>query len=91
MQAIETKYYCLEHGHTNIVIDQARPATCKQVGLSQGSHCADCNAIIEEQIIAPIKEHDYGEDIQGKIINQFQDEHCTILVVALCLQEGITA
>ena len=62
VQAIETKYYCLEHGHTNIVIDQARPATCKQVGLSQGSHCADCNAIIEEQIIAPIKEHDYGED-----------------------------
>ena len=62
VQAIETKYYCLEHGHTNVVIDQARPATCEQVGLSQGSHCADCNATIEEQISTPILEHNYGED-----------------------------
>ena len=30
-------------------------------------------------------------NIQNEIINQFQDEHCTILVTALCLREEITA
>ena len=29
--------------------------------------------------------------VTNKIINQFQDEHSTTLVAALCLQEGITA
>ena len=62
LRLINARYYCIENGHTNIVIDQARPATCGRVGLSQGSHCADCNTIIQEQIVSPITGHDYGSD-----------------------------
>lgn len=38
-----------------IVVDSAVPATCTDSGLTQGSHCSVCNAVIEKQkVIAPI-------------------------------------
>ena len=40
------------------VADAAVPATCKDTGLTEGSHCSVCNKILVEQTIAPVLEHD---------------------------------
>ena len=37
--------------HKNIVIDKAVSATCKESGLTEGSHCESCGTIIIEQIV----------------------------------------
>lgn len=44
-------------GH-NSVIDNAVEATCIQTGLTEGSHCSKCGAIINEQQIIPALGHD---------------------------------
>lgn len=41
-------------GHTNIVVDPAKPATCTECGLSEGSHCTACGAtIVEQKVLQP--------------------------------------
>ena len=62
IQAIETKYYCLEHGHTKIVIDQSVEKTCTTDGLTEGKHCDDCNTVIIKQDIIPTSGHSFGSD-----------------------------
>ncbi len=42
--------------HTSVV-DSAVPATCFDVGLSEGCHCSVCGVIIDEQIEIPKTEH----------------------------------
>ena len=37
--------------HKNIVIDEAVNATCKETGLTEGSHCDSCGTAIVEQIV----------------------------------------
>lgn len=37
--------------HKNIVIDKAVSATCKESGLTEGSHCESCGTVIIEQIV----------------------------------------
>ena len=32
-----------------IVIDKAKAATCTETGLTEGSHCSECNAVLVEQ------------------------------------------
>lgn len=43
-------------GHTE-VIDQAVAATCTATGLTEGSHCAVCCAVLREQTPLPRAEH----------------------------------
>ena len=50
-------WYLDEADHTNIVTDAAVEATCTHTGLTQGSHCADCGVVIEEQQLIPMKAH----------------------------------
>ncbi len=45
-------------GHT-VVIDTAVAATCTETGLTEGSHCSTCNAVLVEQQIIPALDHDY--------------------------------
>lgn len=45
-----------KHTHT-IVTDAAIPATCESSGLTEGSHCSGCNAVITEQAEVPKLEH----------------------------------
>ena len=44
------------HHHT-VVIDAAVAATCTETGLTEGSHCATCNAGIKAQEIVPALGH----------------------------------
>ncbi|MDE6658679.1 MAG: fibronectin type III domain-containing protein [Eubacterium sp.] len=41
------------------VTDEAVAATCTKTGLTEGSHCSECNATITAQEIVPIKQHNY--------------------------------
>lgn len=45
--------------HTHIeVIDEGKPATCLESGLTDGKHCSVCNKILEEQQVIPALGHD---------------------------------
>ena len=52
-------------GH-NSVIDEAVAATCIATGLTEGSHCSRCEAVLEEQETIPALGHDYGDYVQTK-------------------------
>ncbi len=45
-------------GHT-IVIDKGIDATCTKSGISEGSHCLACGAVIVAQVIIPASGHMY--------------------------------
>ena len=47
-------------GHTS-VSDQGYAATCTQNGLTDGSHCFVCNAVLTEQTVIPATGHTAGE------------------------------
>ena len=50
----------LNHKDT-IVIDAAKEATCTSTGLTEGSHCSACNAVIVAQEEIAIKDHNYSD------------------------------
>ena len=39
------------------VIDKAKVPTCSETGLTEGSHCKDCGAVLIEQKVIPMVEH----------------------------------
>mgnify|MGYP004480242079 FL=1 len=47
--------------HENIITDKAVKPTCTKTGLSEGSHCADCDEVIEEQKVLPALGHNWDE------------------------------
>ena len=47
-------------GHT-VVQDAAVAPTCTEDGLTAGSHCSVCNAVIVAQEVDPATGHEYGE------------------------------
>ena len=60
-------------GHT-VVIDAAVPPTCASTGLTEGTHCSDCNAIITAQATIDKLEHNYSTE--------------SIITNATCIQSG---
>ncbi len=48
--------YCKENGHTPVV-DPAVDPTCTETGLTQGSHCSVCKAVLEKQEVLPALDH----------------------------------
>jgi hypothetical protein len=50
----------LNHKDT-IVTDAAKEATCTSTGLTEGSHCSACNAVIVAQEEIAIKDHNYSD------------------------------
>ena len=46
--------------HT-LIVDKGKDATCTEKGLTEGSHCSVCNAIIKYQEEIPMISHTYGE------------------------------
>lgn len=53
------------HTHEAEVLEAVAP-TCEEDGLTQGSKCSICGAILEKQEVIPKLEHSYGTD--GKCI-----------------------
>lgn len=51
-------------GHT-VVVDKAVAATCLGSGLTEGSHCSACHAVLEAQQIVPRLGHDTVYSDQG--------------------------
>jgi len=43
--------------HESVVTDDAVEATCSETGLTEGSHCSRCNAVIVERQTVPMKDH----------------------------------
>ena len=63
--------------HSNVVTDEAVPATCTAEGKTEGSHCADCKTIIIEQTSTTMLPHEW-----------ISDDNAT---VPTCTQKGQTA
>ena len=61
--------------HKNIVIDKAVNATCKESGLTEGSHCESCGTVIIEQIVIEKAGH-----IESTILEVAPD----------CINDGLT-
>lgn len=47
---------CKKH---TVVVEPGKAATCTEEGLSEGSHCSNCNAVIKSQQVIPATGHDY--------------------------------
>lgn len=61
----KTEYKDLDpNNHTNIVTDDAVAATCVATGLTAGSHCADCKAVIVAQQQTPIDKTNHVGEIK---------------------------
>ena len=47
-------------GHTHTIVnDPSIAPTCTTSGLTSGSHCSECSAVIDEQKVIPALGHDY--------------------------------
>lgn len=64
------------------ITDPAIEPTCTESGLTEGSHCGVCSAVIVEQEIIPAKGHSYGE--WKKKDDDNHESTCTV-----CLQKEI--
>lgn len=68
-------------GHTP-VIDEAVAPTCQTTGLTEGSHCSKCGAVIVEQEIIPLSEHDYkligGKSYCEHALAKYQCANCHV-------------
>ena len=48
-------------GHTPVV-DEAVPATCTQMGLTEGSHCSDCKTVFTSQRTIQSLPHNFNQN-----------------------------
>ena len=55
------------------VVDNAVDATCTEYGLSEGTHCSVCNAIIEQQTIVQPFGHDWDDGVITKEVTENED------------------
>jgi len=49
-------------GHT-AVDEEAVPSTCIERGKSAGSHCSECNAVLQAQESLPLADHNYVDGV----------------------------
>ena len=59
----ETKQETIKKLDHTIVIDKAVESTCKETGLTEGSHCSVCKEIIKQQKTIDKLEHNYVDGI----------------------------
>ena len=73
------------------VIDAAVPATCKDTGLTEGSHCSVCNEVLVAQTVAP-KTEDHTPVIDAAVPATCKDtgltegSHCSVCNEVLVAQ-----
>lgn len=61
--SITKTFKIIGHEHT-VVIDKAVAATCQKTGLTEGSHCSECNIVIKKQEVIPKISHNF-QDVAG--------------------------
>lgn len=79
--------------HKNIVTDPRKEPTCTETGLTEGSHCGDCNAVLVEQKVIPATGHKEvidpavapTETTPGKT----EGKHCSVCNAILVAQKEI--
>ena len=79
--------------HKNVVIDPRKEPTCTETGLTEGSHCGDCNAVLVEQKVLPVAGHKEvidpavapTETTPGKT----EGKHCSVCNAILVAQKEI--
>ena len=79
--------------HKNVVTDPRKEPTCTETGLTEGSHCGDCNAILVEQKVIPATGHKEvidpavapTETTPGKT----EGKHCSVCNAILVAQKEI--
>ena len=62
-------------GHTPVTDESVAP-TCTKTGLTEGSHCGECNAELTKQEIIPVVGHTFGTWIPGE--NKTHSRTCTV-------------
>ena len=66
--------------HT-VVIDTAVAATCTDTGLTEGSHCSDCNYVIVKQDVVPALNHDFTGEYSKDAENHWHvcaNDNCNV-------------
>ena len=58
--------YVKETGH-NPITDYGKPATCKENGLTEGSHCNVCGTVLVPQQIIPKLNHSYTAQVTAVV------------------------
>lgn len=79
--------------HKNVVTDPRKEPTCTETGLTEGSHCGDCNAVLVEQKVLPVAGHKEvidpavapTETTPGKT----EGKHCSVCSAILVAQKEI--
>lgn len=77
-RAVET--VTLERSSHNVVVDSKTEPTCSAAGLTEGSHCSVCDAVLVRQESIPKIEHKYVDMIVEPTCRQ--DGH--VLMVCYC-------
>ncbi|MCR4846154.1 MAG: hypothetical protein K5865_05385 [Eubacterium sp.] len=79
-------------GHT-VVVDKGKKETCTEAGLTDGSHCSVCNAIIEEQRVIPAAGHKevIDEAVPPTCLGTGLTEgsHCSVCGITIKEQEEV--
>ena len=58
--------YVKETGH-NPITDYGKPATCKENGLTEGSHCNVCDTVLVPQKVIPKLNHSYTAQVTAVV------------------------
>ena len=81
-------------GHTPVT-DAAVPATCTETGLTEGSHCSVCNAVLTAQEVVPANGHtvviDAAVPATCTATGLTEGSHCSVCNAVLTAQEVVPA
>lgn len=69
--------------HRQLVIDRAT-VTCTQYGLTEGSHCEACGAVVEQQMAAAALGHDWGHDVTYT----WSEDYSTLTAFRVCTRDA---
>ncbi len=93
-EAKDTAVTALFEAHT-AVVDSAVAATCSAIGLTEGSHCSVCNAVLVAQNEIPMIEHSIVTDaaVAATVTETGLTEgsHCSVCGAVIVAQEVIPA
>ena len=81
-------------GH-DVVVDEAKEATCTETGLTEGSHCDRCGKVFVAQEVIPAKGHTEVTDAAVEATctesGLTEGKHCSVCEAVLVAQEEIPA